>query len=204
MTALSYATRDGVKRRLKNGNAFGTADTSDDDLIDTLCGQINGWLEDEMGRQVGPIASATYTFDGDGSDELYVPMGVRSISLLTIADSTNGSPVTETNYVVLPRVQDRRPGWPGFYLKLTDLSSMRFYRAFGNVAVTMTAGWDAIPNSLTQVAEVTVVRAWNARQSGQMDITGTDETGNPIVSRFISGRDMATIRRYKVDYLVGG
>jgi hypothetical protein len=200
MTALSYATKEGVKARLN----IGTADTTDDALLTTLCGQINGWMEDEMGRQVGPVASTTYTFDGDGSDELYIPNGIRTVSALTIADSTEGTPVAETHYVVLPRVQDRRPGWPGFYLKLTDLSEMRFYRAFGNVAVTMTAGWDAIPTSLTEVAEVAVVRAWHARQTGQTDIVGTDETGNPIVSRFVSGKDMKTIRRYKVDYLVGG
>ena len=200
MTALSYATKANVKVRLN----IGTADTTDDDLLDTLCGQVNGWLEDEMGRQVGPIASATYTFDGDGSDVLYVPMGIRTITELTIADSTGGTPVAETNYVTLPRSQDRRPGWPAFYIQLTDLSAVRFYRAYGNVAVTMTAGWDAIPDSLVEVAEVAVVRAWHARLSGQTDITGTDETGNPIVSRFISAKDMRTVRRYKVDQLVAG
>jgi hypothetical protein len=200
MTALSYATRAGVKVRLN----IGTADTTDDALLDTVCGQINGWLEDKMGRQVGPIASTTYTFDGDGSDELYVPIGIRAVTELKIADQTGGDLVAETNYVVLPRVQDRRPGWPGFYLRLTDLAPVRFCRGYGTVTVTMTAGWDAIPTSLTEVAEVAIVRAWAARQSGQTDISGTDENGNPVVSRYISGKDMRTNTRYSVDYLVAG
>lgn len=198
MTALSYATRDGVKTRL----GLGTADTVDDDLFDTLTGQINGWMEEQMGRQVGPIASATYTFDGDGSDELYVPLGIRSLTQLKIADTTGGTLVAETNFVLLPRVQNRRPGWPAFYIKLTDLAPVRFWEAYSNVEATMTAGWDSIPTALTEVGEVAVVRAWHARKNGQTDIVGNDESGAPIVSRFLSVKDRKTMQKFTVDYVV--
>ena len=39
-----------------------------------------------------------------------------------------------------------------------------------------------------------VVRAWHARQSGQTDIVGNDETGAPIVSRYLSARDRDTLQ----------
>ena len=200
MTAQSYASATAVKVRLN----IGTADTTDDALITTICGQVNDWLEDEIGRPVGPLASQTYTFDGDGSDCLYVRQGIRTITTLSIAPVTGDTKVAETNFVLLPRVQDRRTGWPAFEVKLTDLSTAVFYRGFGNVEIVGDFGWEAIPPDLKEIAEVAVVRAWHARQTGQTDIVGTDETGNPVVSRFISGKDMKTIRRYKVDYLVGG
>jgi hypothetical protein len=198
MTALSYASLSGVKARLH------ITDTTDDTLLTTIVGQMNGWLETIMQRQVGPVASATYTFDGDGSDSLYVPAGIREVSELKIAPATGEDLVAETNFVILPRVQLRRPGWPGFTIQLTDLSTVCFYRGYGTVTATMTTGWDAIPADLSEVAEVAVVRAWGARESGQTDVSGVDEMGNPIVSRYISGKDMHTINRYRTDHFVVG
>lgn len=196
MTALSYASLSGVKARLH------ITDTSDDTELTTIVGQVNAWLETRMQRQVGPIASDTYTFDGDGSRSLYIPIGIREVTELKIAPATGETLVAETNFVVLPREQFRRPGWPGFTVQLTDLATVCFYRGYSNVAVTMTAGWDAIPAELTEVTEVAIVRAWAARASGQTDITGVDEMGNPIVSRYISSKDMHTINQYRTDHFV--
>lgn len=200
MSAQGYATKDNVKVRLN----IGTADTTDDALLTTIVGQVNDWIEDEVGRPIGPLTAQTYTFDGDGSDCLYIRNGIRTITTLSIAPVTGDAKVAETNFVLLPRTQDRRSGWPAFEVKLTDLSVVRFYQGYSNVEIVGDFGWAAIPPDLTEVAEVACVRAWHARQTGQTDIVGTDETGNPVVSRFVSGKDMKTIRRYKVDYLVGG
>ena len=198
MTATAYATTANVKLRL----GLGTADTQDDTLIGSLVDQVNGWMDDEIGRSVAPNDAATFVYDGDGSDTLYIPNGIRSVTTLTIADSTGGAAVAETHYVILPRVQERRPGWPGFWLRLTDLAPVRFWDAFSNVSVTGNFGWEEIPDALKDVALTITIRAWHARQTGQADIVGNDEAGAPIVSRFVSMRDRKTIQRYKVDYLV--
>ena len=200
MTAQSYATSTAVKLRMN----LGTADTTDDALITTICGQVNDWVEDEIGRPVGPLAAQTYTFDGDGSDCLFIRNGIRTITSLSIAPNTGDTKLAETNFVLLPRTQDRRPGWPAFEVKLTNLSIVRFYWGYSNIEIVGDFGWDAIPPDLKEVAETVAVRAWHARQTGQTDVIGSDADGNPIVSRFVSGKDMKTIRRYKVDYLVAG
>lgn len=196
MTA--YATTALVKARL----GLGTADTVDDTLLGQIVDGVNGWMDDEIGRSIAPDDAATYVFDGDGSDMLYIPNGIRSVTTLTIADTTGGTGVPETNHVILPRVQDRRPGWPGFWLRLTDIAPVRFWDAYGNVSITGNFGWAETPDSLVDVALTVAVRAWHARQTGQADIVGNDESGAPLVSRFVSFRDRKTIQRYKVDYLV--
>jgi hypothetical protein len=42
------------------------------------------------------------------------------------------------------------------------------------------------------------VRAWHARQSGQADIIGNDETGAPLVSRYVSAYHWSTLKAYRV------
>ena len=58
------------------------------------------------------------------------------------------------------------------------------------------AGWEAIPDDVTELAVTAVVRAWHARQAGQSDIVGTDEYGKPVVSRYLSWRDRDTLLAY--------
>jgi hypothetical protein len=59
--------------------------------------------------------------------------------------------------------------------------------------------WSAIPADIQDIAITTVVRAFQARRTGQSDITGTDETGQMLVSRMVSARDLRTLSRYTID-----
>ena len=194
----TYATTALVVARL--GITATVAETTE---IGKLCDQINQYIETRTGRVLAPIASATYLFDGPNRNRLWVPMGVRAISLLEIAPGTAQTfeTVVATDYLLRPLAQDRRPGWPATQILLSNAPTGHglFPTGLSNVRVTMTAGWAAIPDDITELAVTAVVRAWQARQSGQQDIIGTDEYGKPLVSRYLSGRDRETLHDYTRD-----
>lgn len=190
-------------------------DTTDDTVIGSICDQINQYIEDRTKRVLAPISSATYLYDGDGSRELYLPRpknaspigGVRAISVLEVAPYTGGTFVTlnETDYFL-----ERQVMMTGPYelVCLSDRSTSGygyFPSGYRNVRVTATAGWAAIPDSITDIALTAATRAWHAVQSGQTDIVGTDEMGRPLVSRFFSSRDYATLQDYAIgEVLISG
>lgn len=195
----SYATTSALKARMNIG------DTTDDTVLGLICDQINAYMEgpQAMGRAVCPIASATYLFDGDGTSVLRYPKGIRDVSLLEIAYYTNGaySTVGATDYFLRPGPAELNPGWPFNRIELSNIPLGAFiYFPFGynTVRVTMTTGFDATPDDVTEVALVAAGKAWAAVQAGQTDIVGTDEMGRPLVSRFFAKRDLETLAAYSV------
>lgn len=195
----AYATTAAVKSRL------GITDATDDTLIGTIVDQVNQYIESPQGtgRILAPIASTVYLIDGDGTNELYFPRGIRAVTALAIGDYTGDTrdSIVATDYFLRPLEQEREPGWPAMWLILSDRPSgthKTFPVGFETVSLTCTAGWAAIPDDITDVALTMAVRAWHARQSGQADIVGNDETGAPLVSRFLSSRDRETLRKYRV------
>lgn len=198
----TYATAALVKARLF---AAGVTDTTDDTLIGTICDQVNQFIESPQGcgRILAPINSATYLIDGDDRRRLYFPKGIRAVTELAIGDYTGDTRdvLAATDYFLRPLAYDRKPGWPAEWIELSDLpagSHPVFQRGYETVSLTCTAGWAAIPDDIIDVALTTAVRAWSARQSGQADLVGNDENGEPLVSRYVSGFHWATIRAYRV------
>lgn len=207
MSALSYVTTANLKARL------GITDSTDDDLLDDLVAQTNAYVEHVTRRPIGPTNGGTATFDAvedvypDG--RLYVRQGIRTLTSATVAPSTGESGVAATvaDIVILPRSQNRRPDWPGFWLAFKDEvtgSVEDWGTGWGNITIVGDFGWASIPPEISEVAELIATRAWHARASGQQDIVGTDENGNPIVSRFVSMRDRDTLRAYRSDRLAVG
>lgn len=196
----AYATTALVKARLF---AAGVTDTADDTLLGTICDQVNQFIESPhgTGRILAPITSATYLIDGNGQSYLHFQRGIRAVSALSVGDTTGGSrtALASTDYFLRPLPQDRAPGWPATRIELSDIGTRRtFPRGYEIVSMTATCGWEAIPDDIIDVALTTAVRAWSARQSGQADIVGNDDTGAPLVSRYVSGFHWATIKAYRV------
>ena len=195
----SYATYTNVKTRL------GLPDDTDQTFITQLCTNANEYLEFYCRRAIGPTTGGTATFDADSDvfdGELYVYGGVRSITSLTVAPATGetGVAATVADTIILPRSQNRRPGWPGFWVKFKDVvagSVSDWGTGQAGIVMVYDSGWAAIPAEITEIAEVLVARAWFARQAGQADVVGNDETGAPLVSRFVSARDRQTLNTYR-------
>lgn len=196
----TYSTLAAVKARL------GITNSTDDTLLSTLCDQINQHIETVAHRVLAPVASAIHLFDGDGSRSIWVPQGVRAVTLLEIAANTGATfeTIPASDYFLRPLAHDRTaPDWPATMIVMTDQpSATNSYSDFpcgmANVRVTMTAGWTAIPDDLVRLGQNAVVGAWQARQSGQSDVIGSDEYGRPIVARFLSLQDWKTLQAYSV------
>lgn len=198
----TYATAALVKARLF---AAGVTDTADDTLIGTICDQVNQFIESPQGcgRILAPVTSATYLVDGNDLRRLFFPRGLRTVTALSIGDYTGDTRdvVVATDYFLRPTATDRKSGWPAEWIELSDLPAGNhsvFHAGYETVSITATTGWTAIPDDIIDVALTTAVRAWHARQSGQADVIGNDETGAPLVSRYVSGYHWATLRAYRI------
>lgn len=199
----SYATLAGLKLRLYNDSVTAT---SNDTALSSICDQVNAYIEgpEACGRVIAPVSSAVYLFDGDNSRVLRYDKGIRAVSLLEVAQMTGGAyqTVPAADYRVRPSVQNRSPGWPANRIEFVDIltGSMGYFPyGYDTVRVTMTTGWDAIPDDITDVALTAATRAWASVQAGQSDIVGSDDMGRPMISRFFSSRDMGTLRAYSVN-----
>lgn len=196
----SYATTALLKALI------GTTDSDDDATLGLICDRVNQLIEDTTHRVLAPISSTTYLYDGDGYKSIFLPLpvdkapigGMRAVTLVEVQPFTVGGwqTVPSTNYFLRQRV-----GMTGPFERLlfTDIPTGTFGvfpRGFETVRVTGTAGWAAIPDSITETALAVAQRAWNAKAQGQQDVTGADEQGRPIVSRFLAGRDRDTLRRF--------
>lgn len=209
MTATAYAVGTAVINRLVGGTATTMGSTGDDNRITSICGSVNAYMDTYIGRSIAADGTATYTFDGysayDNGKGLYVSNGIRTISSMTVATITGGSPVTvnTADYHVSPRIQDRRTNdWPGFEIRLHDIvvgTVPIFWPGYGNIVVTGDFGWAAIPADLTDVAEQIAVRIWYARQNGQADLAGTTDFGLAVISRYVSPEDKGRMRIYRED-----
>lgn len=207
MTAGTYVTRANLKVRM----GLGTADTDDDTLLQTICDQVNSYVEFVARRNfdavAGTASGGTATFDAaedvyDG--QLYVRDGIRAVTSLSVAPSTGEAAVTATvaDTIILPRSQARRPGWPGFWVVFKPVvagSVSSWGSGYGNITMGYDRNFESYPVEIVEVAETTATRAWHGRQAGQADVIGTDDTGAPIVSRFLSARDRETLRAFRPD-----
>lgn len=202
----AYAQLPGVKVRL--GRL--TTDTKDDELLQKFCDQVNQQVETRLRRPVCPVPSATYLFNGfdalDRGRTMYIPWGVRSVDLLRVAPQTNGTLLTvaATDYLILPSLMYRTPvGAPGDRIAFVDIPisgiTSVFYPGQLNVELTMTCGWDAIPDDLVDCAETTTVRAFQARRTGQGDTSGSDDLGRTIISRILAAEWRDVINRYRLE-----
>lgn len=194
----AYATAAALKIRMFPA---GLTDTADDTLLGLICDQVNAYIESVTERVIAPLAGTpTRTYDvEESSATLYVPEGIRSVTLMEIAPYTGAAYLTlaSTDYYLRPNYP--RPGWPYTRVVMSNIPTSgytRFPAGFATVRITGTFGWPAIPDDITEAALVIAHRTWDARQAGQGDVAGTDEFGRPVISLSVPGRVRDTLRRY--------
>jgi hypothetical protein len=179
-------------------------DTEDDSLIALICNEVNGWIDNFVGRLLRPFTYTDALFDGwrypdgdvaDYGRSLMVPNGIRSITTLEIASGTGG------NFVDVTADTFMRSGTPATRIVLSNVSTAGFYSfpgGYANIRLNGAGGPATIPDDVRGVALAVAVRAWHGRQSGHTDIVGTDQvTGNPVVSRWVATEDKRTLERYQ-------
>lgn len=170
-------------------------DDVDDDYIATVVDAVNDWIIARIGLDLSPAGTATRKLDGDGTRELFVPGGLRSVT--TVETTTDyGSTYTDVtaSITLLPVAWRKPPSEPYHVLRLSESSGEVFPHGEDTVRVTSSEwGYAAWPDRIVEVAETIAVRMIQARATGQRDVIGSDELGNPVVSRFVSLKDRDTI-----------
>lgn len=198
----SYVTATTLKAQINK------TDTADDTLLGVICDRVNQYIESVTKQPISPITSAAYTYDGNGLRRIFLPMplaattegvgGARAVTLLEIAPYSGGTfeTIASTDYAIRDRFG---VGGPYRWLLLSDKPAgtyTTFPEGMANVRVTMTAGWAAIPDDVSEMAVNIAQRAWNAKEAGQQNVIGSDEMGRPSVAQYVSGRDRETLKRY--------
>lgn len=189
--------------RLGGTAAMGTADNA---LLLTVCDQVNAYVEGVTGRVMSPIASGTVTLDLEEASQVIFSRrgnalkdGIRAITSLQVASATGGTYTTLAASEYFLRPLYPRSGWPYTELWMSDVTTSGFAlfpAGFNTVQIVCTRGWAETPEDIEDVALTLAVRTWHARQAGQADRVGTDEMGQPLVSRYLSKRDQETLYRY--------
>lgn len=204
----TYADLSRIKRRLR-----GAADTEtavDDDILSDYIDVVQSHLVSFLGMFLGPSAETSISLDGaaaiNGRKWLYVPYGIRTLTSVEFSTGGTWATVTAADIVSSPRAYEPRvdPNQPTTLLKFKDTVSGS-YSAFPdgteNVRITGTFGWSEPPAKVGEIADTLVVRMYQARQTGQRDYVGSDEEGNPIISRFLSGEDRRVLRTFRYEIM---
>lgn len=203
--ALSYVTTAAVKARL------GITNTTDDTVIGTIVGQVNGFVESYCHRAIGPFATgSTFTlhFENDDAHDsgrvFTFPAGISSITLLEVAPYTGASFVTvpSSDWFLMPHAQERDSGWPAFEVHMSDIPSASngqpfFAPGYNTVRITGDFGWAAIPDEVSEVAVNLALALWRSRSAGTSDVFTIGPDGERTFERALSDKDRRTLNRYQ-------
>lgn len=167
----------------------------------------------------GVTAQRCYLFDGsdalEGGHLLPVPNGIVAMTSLEVAFYTGGAfyAIPATDWFLRPLPLDREPGWPATELWMTDIPSSNNpaplfyttnfgYGGFATLRALMSAGWPAIPDAITGLAEKLVVALYRAKAAGGggQVIVGTD--GTRTIERAMDGQDWRLINGYTSNEVV--
>ena len=202
MAALSYTSGTALETRMAQaGQAFSAAEGT---VLSGIATAVNELIEGYIGAPVGSGGTVARTFDGNGSDRMWVRQGIQAIATLEIADETGGTFTTlsSSEYVLRPATHDRPTGWPGFEVILTDKATTYgvFTVGFDTVRITPTAAgwnWTTVPPELSTVAAIMGTRMFQSRQSGEMLVVGSTDFGNAIVRFLPEPEFRAVLDRYR-------
>lgn len=204
--ADKLCTNAQVKARLFPSGA--SPDTADDALIDEIIEEVTGWVQDYTGRHFIAEAGATYRFDTQYGTVLRIPRGIRAITTIKVASSSQpasgGTFTTGTaaDFLLRPNAVDLPEGWPATEVRITNAptgSVSRFVDAYNGCEIVGDFGFLAVPTSIQAVAIDATVAAYQARADGASSVMGADDMAMPPWSRFF-GRgspQRGTLDRYR-------
>lgn len=193
-----------VKARI---NPAGVSDTVDDTLLTELVEQVSDWVQHFTGRKFVPITSTTYVVDTTYGYVLRFPIGVRSVSALTINNQTNQpdtggtypTTIAAASILLRPSGPDLPVGWPPTQIRISRGLSTIFGNVENGASVTGTFGFAATPPDIQAVAIDATVAAYQSRKNGASGVIGADgDAIVPWVSFFSRGSPQrATLERYR-------
>jgi hypothetical protein len=169
-----YLTRSELKAAL----AIGTADTSDDTLLDEIVNTASRLVDDYTGQIFYQVAGGTATF----TPQTYYSVNTLPFTALTsLKTDEDGDGIYEvtwqtSDYMLLPsnaplfsepyrRIETRATGALAFPINLTS-----------SVQIVGTLGWSSVPSAVAQATTIQATTIYEARKT-PFGIAGANETG---------------------------
>jgi hypothetical protein len=179
--AFHYCSLAEIKSELFTG----TNDVNDyDDLIETLCEEVEKWIDDVCGRTF-KSALATKYFDGAGGtlfiDDLISV--TTSLKLDEDADGTYESTMTASDYILYPLNET-----PKTYIKTTPSGDYGGFASGVRKGVEIIGTWgygSTVPTPVRRVAKIKVIRLFKGRESAyatRVAIPGEGDTSGYTAS----------------------
>lgn len=187
--------------QVKNHANIPATDTTDDGRLALYVASTNGELIRRLGFDPSPSPDTTRTYDACDAQlygtRLYVPGGIRAFTAVEV--STDGSTWTAvtSDVRVGPLSHARLPGDPGWFIEFKPYTTggITSFDGYVYVRITGTAfetfGYPYIPDVLSKLADMIVLRMWNDRQAGTLS--------SPTPSKFIYPDDAAMLREIARD-----
>jgi hypothetical protein len=188
----------------------GYTDTNDDALIQAYIDAVTGEVAEYTGRQFVTVPSTDYYFDiARPSRSIYVPAGVQSVTTLGFATAsqpaTGGSytTITAAHVLIRPLAADRRSGFPGDVIVVSDLNTQlsAFTVGYNTVKANMTCGFAAVPAEIERLAVALVVDRFQTRKGSNTGTLGPADFGGPFTGR-MGAEEKMLLDRYS-DVSVG-
>lgn len=196
--ADQLATLADIKTSLKISNV------TDDAFLTDLLEDVSDWIQEYTGRKLVPEPAATYIVDTAWGSEIFVRRGIRAVTALGIATSTQPdtggtyTAVTLTDVLIRPSSIERKPGWPGTSILLAG-SSARLRDCLNGATITGDFGFAATPGAIQRVTIDAVKAAFVDRRAGGSGVVGADESASyPWASYFAWGSPQRqTLMRFR-------
>lgn len=179
--------------------------SQDENLLEWLR-QATDYIHGRVGRIFTPDPTTVYLLDGYAARRnhhvLYVPNGIRTLTLLEIALTTNGTFVSIPLSDIFLGPNPPEYGWPYTQIVMTDLPSAGnsipfFPPGWRNVRPTGTFGFAAPPPALSAIGLTLAEAAARERGSGGGDSVTIGIGGERTFERALSWKDRDTLERYR-------
>jgi len=198
-----YATRNQIKAALR----IGTADDTDDTLIDDAAGAASRLIDGYCNRAFWSVGTVTRVFAAN--DPYFCDVDDFSGTAITLKTSTQENGTFDLTWAVtdwqLEPLNANLDGLTWAYSKIKAVGSNQFpFTGTGEALVQLTAsfGWTAVPETVTQATIIQASRLFK-RLDSPLGVAGFGDMGAIRVSRFLDPDVQQLVDSFrKLRYLV--
>lgn len=165
-------------------------DATDDPVIAKVITRSSAAVDRICERTFDNVAGVVEIFDGrgfgSGYPRFFPNRDIVAVTQLRLRDTMQGAWRVVPPGDVLLEPNDRRAGWPGYWIALADFASgpdTVFPRGVRTIELTYTRGWPAVLSDVEEATLEIAVRVFKARGAGFADITGVEGIDTAITTK---------------------
>lgn len=182
----------------------GASDTDADTLLAQLISDVSAWVFAFTGRQLTPLAGQTFYVDTGAGSVISFPLGIRTVTSLSIAisdqpDDGSGTytPVAAADILLRGRLFGLTTS-PATQILIRGYAP-RLRQAFNGAKIVGDTGWAVTPADVQSVVDDAVVVAYQSRQGPAESGIGEGAAPSYPWTRYFGPNSAArrTLERYR-------